>query len=67
MIDKYFFDTNIVVYAFDKHETHKQHIAKQYLNRLFTDENCVLSLQVINEFCNIAQKKLEPLVGKYLK
>ncbi|GAK61619.1 PilT domain-containing protein [Candidatus Vecturithrix granuli] len=57
---KYFLDTNVLVYAFDQNEPEKRDAAKQYLQRLFTDEEYVLSVQVLNEFCNVAQKKLDP-------
>jgi predicted nucleic acid-binding protein len=63
MNDKYFVDTNIVVYAFDKNEPLKQNITKQYLHHLFTSEDYLISIQVINEFCNIAQKKLRPALS----
>lgn len=63
MNDKYFVDTNIVAYAFDKNEPLKRNIAKQYLNHLFTSEDYLISIQVINEFCNIAQKKLRPALS----
>lgn len=53
-------DTNILVYAFDTREPKKRTIAKQQLTQLFTIEDTILSLQVINEFCNVAQKKLTP-------
>jgi predicted nucleic acid-binding protein len=57
---KYFLDTNLLVYAFDQKESQKQAIARRYLNALFTQESHVLSLQVLNEFVSVAQRKLEP-------
>lgn len=60
MTDKYFLDTNILVYAFDKKDVRKQNIAKRYLDCLSKDKNYVLSLQVLNEFCNVAFRKLKP-------
>ncbi len=53
-------DTNILVYAFDTQEPKKRTIAKHHLTQLFTTGDTILSLQVINEFCNVAQKKLKP-------
>jgi predicted nucleic acid-binding protein len=64
MSDKYFLDTNVLVYAFDKNESEKRNIAKQHLQRLFTDEQYVLSVQVLNEFCNVARKKLDPPISQ---
>lgn len=60
MNGKYFLDTNLLVYAFDQQAPQKQAIARRYLNALFTQDNYILSLQVINEFVSVAQKKLEP-------
>lgn len=62
MTVNYFLDTNVLVYAFDNRDRAKQAIAKQYLDNLFNTENYFLSLQVVNEFCNIAQKKLAPVM-----
>ena len=56
----YFLDTNIMAYAFDERDGRKLSIAKEHLDYLFTNDNYFISLQVINEFCNIAQKKLAP-------
>ena len=64
MNDKYLLDTNILVYAFDKQEPQKRAIAKEYLNHLFVPgERYMLSFQVVNEFCNVAQKKLDPPIS----
>ena len=53
-------DTNILVYAFDTQDPRKQTIARQHLTKIFASNHTILSLQVINEFCNVAQKKLKP-------
>ncbi len=31
MTAKYFLDTNIIVYAFDNQDIHKQHVARKYM------------------------------------
>lgn len=51
MSDRYFLDTNIVLYAFDKN-AHKKQIALRLLK-----SNPVISWQVLNEATNILLKK----------
>ncbi|WP_208596411.1 hypothetical protein [Desulfonatronospira thiodismutans] len=41
--DQCFIDTNVVVYAYDRHEPHKRETARQILRRGIKDENIVLS------------------------
>ncbi len=50
MNDKAFFDTNVLVYAFDKNELEKGTIAKRLIGNFGTDGNLVLSTQVLQEF-----------------
>jgi predicted nucleic acid-binding protein len=50
MRDKAFFDTNVLVYAFDKNEPEKNVIAKKLIHDFGTDGNLVLSTQVLQEF-----------------
>ena len=60
--DKCFIDTNVVVYASDRHEPHKRETARQILRRGIKDENIVLSPQVLSEFFVVVTKKIkEPL------
>lgn len=49
MNDKAFFDTNVLVYAFDKREPEKQAIAKQLLRDFGSEGRLVLSTQVLQE------------------
>ena len=64
MSAKYLLDTNILVYAFDTQTPQKQAIARQYLKHVFSPQKqYILSLQVVNEFCNVAQKKLKPAMS----
>ena len=63
MTAKYFLDTNVLVYAFDRNDARKQHIAKDYLQRLVTDEQYLISWQVVNEFCQVVLKKLTPQIS----
>ena len=50
MNDKTFFDTNVLVYAFDKSESKKGAIAKQLIGKFGAEGNLVLSTQVLQEF-----------------
>lgn len=57
MKDKYFIDTNIVIYLFSD-DVKKKEISKSILS----NEYGVISFQVIQEFCNVALRKfIEPM------
>jgi len=56
---KYFLDTNIVVYAYDWHEPQKMDIARQILRQGMSEENAVLSPQVLGEFFVVVTKKIK--------
>ena len=55
MPDRYFLDTNILIYAYSNSEPHKADVA----NSLLFEGESLISLQVINEFSNICLKKLK--------
>ena len=57
MKDKFFIDTNIVVYAFSL-ELEKKVIAKQLIKDAHKKDGC-LSFQVIQEFLNTSTKKFK--------
>jgi predicted nucleic acid-binding protein len=57
MKDKFFIDTNIVVYAFSL-ELEKKLIAKQLIKDAHKKDGC-LSFQVIQEFLNTSTKKFK--------
>lgn len=61
MNDKVFFDTNILVYAYDKNEPEKGAIAKQLIGEHGTEGNLVLSTQVMQEFYVTVTK-----IGKHM-
>jgi len=61
MNDKVFFDTNVLVYAFDQSEPEKGVIARQLISEFGTDGNLVLSTQVLQEFYVVVTK-----VGKLI-
>lgn len=50
MKDKAFFDTNVLVYAFDPADTRKQAIARNLMRDFGTPGNLYLSTQVLQEF-----------------
>lgn len=60
--DKYFVDTNILVYAHDCDAGEKHERARMLLDRLWDSGQGVLSTQVLQEFCiNIRRKVANPL------
>lgn len=58
MKDKFFIDTNIIVYAFDKQVVEKSHKAQDLIKLAHKGEGCI-SFQVVQEFLNVALKKFE--------
>ncbi len=66
-MDKIFIDTNILLYALDKHDAIKQKCCQKVLHNFFNEDVLgVISTQVMQEFYVGAIKKLrvEPLVAK---
>jgi predicted nucleic acid-binding protein len=59
MNGKYFIDTNIFVYSFDKAEAKKQGRAKEIISNALKNDNGCISFQVIQEFLNVATQKFE--------
>jgi predicted nucleic acid-binding protein len=55
-----FLDTNVLVYAHDRSETHKQPIAQALLEDLWRTRSGVLSAQVLQEFYVVATRKFDP-------
>jgi predicted nucleic acid-binding protein len=53
-----FIDSNILIYAEAMDEPRKQGLALTLLKRLKLDEHGVLSTQVLQEYCNVALRKL---------
>lgn len=58
MNDKYFLDTNIIVYSFDSNNSAKQHTARSLISKALTGQGCI-SYQVVQEFINVATRKFE--------
>jgi predicted nucleic acid-binding protein len=55
-----FVDSNVLVYAHDRSEAHKQPIAQDLLNALWQTRTGVLSTQVLQEFYVVVTRKFDP-------
>jgi predicted nucleic acid-binding protein len=65
MSDKYFVDTNILMYAHDNATGAKHERAKALVERLWRDRTGVVSTQVLQELAvNLRRKAGRPLDGK---
>jgi|SRR5271165_522993 len=62
MAEKYFVDTNILIYAHDHSTGLKHERARQLIERLWATGQGVLSTQVLQELCvNLRRKVAKPL------
>jgi predicted nucleic acid-binding protein len=62
MPDKYFVDTNILIYAHDRTTGVKHERARMLIEKLWTSGQGVLSTQVLQELCvNLRRKVARPL------
>ena len=63
---KVFLDTNVLVYALDRHYRHKRERARELIRSLAEARSGVLSTQVMQEFYVVATRKLgvDPLEAK---
>jgi predicted nucleic acid-binding protein len=59
MANRSFIDTNVLVYAEASDEPAKQQAALALLKQLYESASGVLSTQVLQEYCNVALKKLK--------
>ena len=55
-----FVDTNVLVYAHNHSEAHRQPIAQDLLNALWQTRTGVLSTQVLQEFYVVVTRKFDP-------
>ena len=72
MKDKFFIDTNVFVYSFDKQNDKKRKKANELIKTALLNHGGCISSQVIQEFMNVATKKFDmpmsiPDCEKYLK
>lgn len=56
MKDKFFLDTNIILYSFDKKDMRKKQIASDLIQKGLVNGLGRLSFQVIQEFINVSTK-----------
>jgi len=62
MADKFFVDTNILIYAHDPRAGRKHERARQLIERLWRTGEGVLSTQILQELCvNLRRKAARPL------
>jgi predicted nucleic acid-binding protein len=62
MSDKFFLDTNILIYAHDRSTGRKHEQARALVEELWHSGNGIISTQVLQEFCiNIRRKAAVPL------
>jgi predicted nucleic acid-binding protein len=59
MPDKYFIDTNILVYSFDRTSPEKRAKSLSIIKNAISDGIGVISFQVVQEFLNVATRKFE--------
>ncbi len=59
MSNKYFLDTNILVYAHDQKSRSRQTIAQDLIFQGLRDESAVISTQVISEYLVTITRKIE--------
>src|SRR5947209_6822418 len=56
--DRFFLDTNIFVYCFDRSNSQKQQTADSLVRRALTDQSGLISTQVIQEFLNCGNQEI---------
>ena len=59
MSDKFFLDTNIIVYSFEKKDHFKSDISRSLIKTALSTGTGGISFQVIQEFLNAALRKFE--------
>jgi len=62
-----FIDTNVIVYANDRDAGDKQNQAIEIIETLIRNQNAVISLQVMQEYANVALGKLEQDPGVVMR
>jgi predicted nucleic acid-binding protein len=60
MSDKYFVDTNVLVYAHDRTAGAKHERARQLVEHLWLTGDGVLSTQILHELCVTLRRKVTP-------
>jgi predicted nucleic acid-binding protein len=63
MSDRYFLDTNVLIYSFDTTAVEKQTIAKQLIAQALQERIGFISYQVVQEFIHVASRKFSVPIG----
>jgi predicted nucleic acid-binding protein len=58
MSDRFFIDSNVLVYAYDKHDLNKQGVAQSLVTESIKNGNAALSTQVLGEFFTVVTRKI---------
>jgi len=66
-VKQYFIDSNLIVYANDRRARKKQARAIETVSRLMCGQNGVVSIQVLQEYANVALTKLKQDVNVVLR
>lgn len=68
MTEKFFIDSNILIYTIDNHYPKKKKICRELIAKLFEDASGIISTQVLQEFYYTAVNKLnsDPKIIKAL-
>jgi predicted nucleic acid-binding protein len=59
MNDKFFMDSNILIYTFDSHAPRKQEKARELVATALKTQKGIISFQVVQEFLNVATRQFE--------
>jgi len=60
MTDRYFVDTNILVYSRDARDPAKHQIARRWLTELWSSGSGRISTQVLKEYYQTVTRRLKP-------
>jgi predicted nucleic acid-binding protein len=60
MTDRYFVDTNVLVYARDSSEPQKHALAVEWIHTLWSQGSGRLSFQVLQEYYQVVTRRLSP-------
>ena len=63
MKDRFFLDTNIFVYTFDRMDSTKNNKANNLIQLALRSQTGIISYQVIQEFVNVARRILKPTMS----
>ena len=68
MSDRYFLDTNILVYSFEETESGKKEISRHLISRALGTDQGLISCQVVQEFMYVALNKWQvPMTSQMME